>query len=167
MENFLLSKEYWGMVENEVPAATEGVGLTDVQRKHIDDQKLKDLKAKNYLFQALDRFILEFKDTKTLTIYELQNSLLVHEQYMSYHIEEKHALKITYATQSRGRGLGHGKGRGRGRGKQIFDKATIECYHCHKLGVESSLQLNILEFLVVLLMFMCLTTIEPSWMIRV
>jgi len=29
MENFLRSKEYWGMVENEVPAATEGIGLTD------------------------------------------------------------------------------------------------------------------------------------------
>ena len=35
-----------------------------------------------------------------------------------------------------------------------------------KLGVESSLQWSILEFLVVLLMFMCLTTIGPSWMIR-
>jgi len=39
MENFLRSKEYWGVVENEVPATTEGVGLTNVQRKHIEDQK--------------------------------------------------------------------------------------------------------------------------------
>jgi len=66
MKKFLRSKEYWGVVENEVPAAAEGVDLTDAQRKHIDDQKLKDLKAKNYLFQALDRSILEtiiHKDT--------------------------------------------------------------------------------------------------------
>jgi len=66
MENFLRSKEYWGVVENEVPAAAEDVGLTDAQRKHIDDQKLTDLKAKNYLFQALNRSILEtiiHKDT--------------------------------------------------------------------------------------------------------
>ena len=59
MENFLRSKEYWGLVENGVPAVAEGVVLTDAERKHIEDQQLKDLKAKNYLFQALDRSILE------------------------------------------------------------------------------------------------------------
>ena len=59
IENFLRSKEYWGLVENGVPAVAEGAVLTDVQRKHIEDQQLKDLKAKNYLFQALDRSILE------------------------------------------------------------------------------------------------------------
>ena len=37
--------------------------------------------------------IEESKDTDTLTIDELQSSLLVHEQHMSYHIEEEHALK--------------------------------------------------------------------------
>ena len=56
MENFLRSKEYLGLVENGIPTATEG--LTDAQRKNIEDQKLKDLKAKNYLFQAIDRSVL-------------------------------------------------------------------------------------------------------------
>ena len=59
IENFLRSKEYWGLVENGVPAVAEDAVLIDAQRKHIDDQQLKDLKAKNYLFQALDRSILE------------------------------------------------------------------------------------------------------------
>ena len=59
MENFLCSKDYWGLVENGIPAAAEGVVLIDAQRKNIDDQKLKDLKTKNYLFQALNRSILE------------------------------------------------------------------------------------------------------------
>ncbi|RVW91533.1 hypothetical protein CK203_046194 [Vitis vinifera] len=59
MENFLRSKEYWGLVENGVPVVAEDAVLTDAQRKHIEDQQLKDLKAKNYLFQALDRSILE------------------------------------------------------------------------------------------------------------
>ncbi|KAF2304334.1 hypothetical protein GH714_030057 [Hevea brasiliensis] len=59
MENFLRSKEYWSLVENGVPAAAEGETLTDVQKKSIDNQKLKDLKAKNFLFQALDRSVLE------------------------------------------------------------------------------------------------------------
>ena len=58
MENFLRSKEYWGLIENGVPAAAEGVVLTD------EDQQLKDLKAKNYLFQALDRSILKTILTK-------------------------------------------------------------------------------------------------------
>ena len=59
MEKFLRSKEYWGLVENGIPVATEGVVLTYAQRKNIKDQMLKNLKAKNYLFQALDRSILE------------------------------------------------------------------------------------------------------------
>ncbi|XP_073138295.1 uncharacterized protein [Henckelia pumila] len=46
MENFLRSKEYWSLVESGIPAAAE-------------DQKLKDLKVKNYLFQAIDRNIME------------------------------------------------------------------------------------------------------------
>ena len=59
MENFLRSKEYWSLVETGIPAAAEGVELTEAQRKSIADQKLKDLKVKNYLFQAIDRTILE------------------------------------------------------------------------------------------------------------
>lgn len=57
IENFLRSKEYWVVVENGVFAAAEGA--TEVQKKNYEEQKLKDLKAKNYLFQALDRTILE------------------------------------------------------------------------------------------------------------
>ncbi|RVW97634.1 hypothetical protein CK203_027966 [Vitis vinifera] len=232
MENFLRSKEYWGLVENGVPAVAEGVVLTDVQRKHIEDQQLKDLKAKNYLFQALDRFILETilnkkttkdiwdsmkqkfqgttrvkrgnlqalrkefeilhmklgetvneyfsrtlaiankmkvngedkgntvvvekilrsmtskfdyvvcsieesKDLDTLTIYELQSSLFVHEQRMTSHVlEEEQALKVTHGNHSgsRGRGRGNYRGKERGRNRKSFDKATMECYNCHKLG---------------------------------
>lgn len=46
------------------------------------------------------------------------------------------ALKIIHGEQSGGRGRGHGsfRGRGRGRSRHSFDKATVECYHCHKLG---------------------------------
>ena len=59
MENFLRSKEYWSLVENGIPAAAEKANLTEEQRRVIEDKKLKDLKAKNYLFQAIDRSILE------------------------------------------------------------------------------------------------------------
>ncbi|KAL5745295.1 hypothetical protein ACOSP7_026441 [Xanthoceras sorbifolium] len=59
MENFMRSKEYWSVVVDGIPAAAEGVQLTEAQKKVIDDAKLKDMKAKNYLFQAIDRSILE------------------------------------------------------------------------------------------------------------
>ncbi|KAM7489607.1 hypothetical protein LguiB_027091 [Lonicera macranthoides] len=59
MENFLRSKEYWIVVESGVATPTEGRTLTDSQNAELEGMKLKDLKAKNYLFQAIDRSILE------------------------------------------------------------------------------------------------------------
>lgn len=59
MENFLPSKEYWSIIEDGIPAAVEGTQLSEAQKRAIDDARLKDMKAKNYLFQAIDRSILE------------------------------------------------------------------------------------------------------------
>ncbi|XP_044505674.1 uncharacterized protein LOC123225641 [Mangifera indica] len=58
-ENFMQSKEYWNIIEDEILVAVEGVQLSEAQKKAIDDARLKDMKAKNYLFQAIDRSILE------------------------------------------------------------------------------------------------------------
>ena len=59
MENFLRSKEFWGLVEpGYIVLASESV-QTDAQRKKNDEMQLKDLKVKNYLFQAIDRTILD------------------------------------------------------------------------------------------------------------
>ncbi|BBH03053.1 transposable element gene [Prunus dulcis] len=52
-------KEYCSLVENGITAYAGGTVLTEAQLKTVEDQKLKDLKAKNYLFQAIDRAILE------------------------------------------------------------------------------------------------------------
>lgn len=59
MENFLRSKEYWGLVESGYAESESGAVLTKAQQKKLDELKLKDLKVKNYLFQAIDRTILE------------------------------------------------------------------------------------------------------------
>ena len=59
IENFLRSKEYWTIVENGIEAPAAGETLTDAQKTEIEAKKLKDLKAKNYLFQAIERSILE------------------------------------------------------------------------------------------------------------
>ncbi|RDX93349.1 hypothetical protein CR513_24400, partial [Mucuna pruriens] len=83
--------------------------------------------------------IEESKDIDTLTIDELQSSLLVHEQRMTFHVEEEHALKVSHGDQyaqyaERGRGRGDFGWKGRGRGRQGFDKSIEECYNCHQLG---------------------------------
>jgi len=43
-----------GYVEPEV-----GIDMTEAQQKKLEELKLKDLKVKNYLFQIIDRTILE------------------------------------------------------------------------------------------------------------
>jgi hypothetical protein len=219
------------LIEIGITAAAEGSSLSEIQQKTYEDQKLKDLKAKNYLFQAIDRSILETilkKDTvkeiwdslkqkyqgttrvkraqlqalrkefevlhmkvaesvndyfgrtltiankmrthgeqmndvviiekilrsmtskydyvvcsieesndlDTMSIDELQSSLLVHEQRISRHMNDEQALQITHGFQQGGRGGGRGtyRGRGRGRGRFGFDKSILECYYCHELG---------------------------------
>jgi hypothetical protein len=70
----------------------------------------------------------------TLSIDELQSSLLVHEQQMKgqkdYQKEtsDDQALKMSNS----GRGRGRSASRGRGRGRQ--SKELVECFKCHKLG---------------------------------
>ncbi|KAL5577555.1 hypothetical protein UlMin_019254 [Ulmus minor] len=59
MENFLQSKEYWPIVEFGIEEPATNVVLTDAQKTKLEGRKLKDLKAKNYLFQAIDCPILE------------------------------------------------------------------------------------------------------------
>ncbi|KAH1253449.1 hypothetical protein GmHk_04G010107 [Glycine max] len=59
MENFLQSKEYWHIFESGVETSNADVALTETQQKELEGLKLKDLKVKNYLFQVIDRSILE------------------------------------------------------------------------------------------------------------
>ena len=59
MENLLRSKEFWQVVVGGVATPSDDVALIEAQQKEYEVMKLKDLKAKNYLFQAIDRSILE------------------------------------------------------------------------------------------------------------
>lgn len=66
MENFLRFKEFWELVESGYVESASGSVHMDAQRKKNDEMKLKDLKVKNYLFQAIDRTVLDIilkKDT--------------------------------------------------------------------------------------------------------
>lgn len=53
MENLLRSKEYWCIIEKDYTKSPAATGKT------LEEQKLKDLKAKNYLFQSIDKSILK------------------------------------------------------------------------------------------------------------
>ncbi|XP_014511732.1 uncharacterized protein LOC106770435 [Vigna radiata var. radiata] len=57
MENFLRSKELWEIIEEGIPKLE--TTPTEMQRQKVSDVNLKDLKVKNYLFQAIEREILE------------------------------------------------------------------------------------------------------------
>jgi hypothetical protein len=57
MENLLRSKEYWNLIENGVTVAP--ANPTAEQLRIANQSKLRDLKVKNYLFQSIDRAILE------------------------------------------------------------------------------------------------------------
>lgn len=57
----------------------------------------------------------------------------MHEHKFQRRSGEEQALKVTYEA-GRGRGRVDYRGRGRGRGRTDFNKATIECYQCHRLG---------------------------------
>lgn len=59
MEKFLRSKEYWAVVESGIQEPPAGAAVTDTQKTDFEARKLKHLKAKNYLFQDIDRPILE------------------------------------------------------------------------------------------------------------
>lgn len=104
----------------------------------------KILRSMTTKFNYVVCSIEESHDLSTLSINELHGSLLVHEQRMQGQEEEEQALKVVIAGErsgateeykfvARGRGRGNFRGRGRGRGR-AFNKATVECYRCHKLG---------------------------------
>ena len=59
MENFLHSKKYWSIVENGIPSIAEGSTPTQVQRKEVEEARLKDMKTKNYLFQSINKTIMK------------------------------------------------------------------------------------------------------------
>jgi hypothetical protein len=103
-----------------------------LEQVNIVEKVLRSMTSKfNYVVCSIE----ESNDVTTLTIDELQSSLLVHEQRMkgTQEKDDEHALKMTNGGRGYGRGRGRGTcARGRGRGRQ--SKERVECFKCHKLG---------------------------------
>ncbi|KAF2287248.1 hypothetical protein GH714_039440 [Hevea brasiliensis] len=106
-------------------------------------EEMTDTKIVEKILRTLtDKFtyvcvsIEESKDIETMSVDELQSTLVVHEQkFRHVHREdEDQVLKIEGRSNSTSRGRGSYRGRGRGRGRAVFNKATVECYKCHDLG---------------------------------
>jgi len=57
MENLFRCKEYWNLIEHGVIVSPPNA--TPEQRRLAEERKLCDLKAKNYIFQPIDRSIME------------------------------------------------------------------------------------------------------------
>ena len=135
----------------EVLEMKEGETITEyfsrvmavANKMRSNGEEMPDSKVVQKILRTLtDRFtyvvvsIEESKDTESLSIDELQSSLVIHEQkfkrVMRYDSDQ--ALKVEDQIGGRGRGRGSFRGRGRGRGRQTFNKATVECFKCHNLG---------------------------------
>ncbi|KAL9429389.1 hypothetical protein AB3S75_031241 [Citrus x aurantiifolia] len=107
----------------------------DMQDVKIVEKILRTLTEKfNYIVCSIE----ESKDIDSLSVDELQSSLIVHEQKFRRTSSEEQVLKVAFeegrGRGERGRGQGASRGRGRGRGRQTYNKANVECYNCHKLG---------------------------------
>ncbi|KAI5415253.1 hypothetical protein KIW84_040629 [Lathyrus oleraceus] len=59
MENFLRAAEFWSLVEDVITMTPEGKEPSEAKAKLTREPKLKDKKVKNYIYQAIDREILE------------------------------------------------------------------------------------------------------------
>lgn len=79
MENLLKSKEYWSVIEPGFENLSSIEAPTPAQQKAFDEAKLKDLKAKNYLFQSIDKITLK-TITQKETAKQLWDSMKIKHQ---------------------------------------------------------------------------------------
>jgi hypothetical protein len=100
----------------------------------------KILRSMTSRFEYVVCSIEESHDVTTMSIDELQSSLLVHEERMKIHRakDEEQALKISNLGRgnnagNNNRGRSHGD-TGRGRGRSDLSKEYVECYICQKLS---------------------------------
>ncbi|KAH7557154.1 hypothetical protein JRO89_XS11G0061700 [Xanthoceras sorbifolium] len=132
MENFFRSKEYWQVVDFGVAKPAFGTQMTETQKTELEALKLKDLKAKNYLFQAIDQFILETilsKETSKQIWDSIKQKFRRSAMAKRQHLQ---ALRTEFEVHDSQR-----KGRGRGNHHSTTyrprsDKSNVECHRCHR-----------------------------------
>ncbi|KAF2283318.1 hypothetical protein GH714_002228 [Hevea brasiliensis] len=112
--------------------------LNSLRREFEVLEMKKDETINNYFARVMmvANKMRKSKDIETMSVDELQSSLVVHEQKFrrARNDDEDQVLKIEGRSGTASRGRGSYRGRGRGRGRAAFNKATVECYKCHDLG---------------------------------
>lgn len=85
--------------------------------------------------------IEESKDVSSMTVDELQSSLVVHEAKFKRLEKDKNEEQVLHTSigegrinTNRGRGGISFRGPNRGRGRQVFGRGTMKCFKCHRLG---------------------------------
>ncbi|MCH94270.1 retrovirus-related Pol polyprotein from transposon TNT 1-94, partial [Trifolium medium] len=135
--------EILGMNENETINDYFARTLAIANRMTAQGERMEQVKIVEKVLRSLTpkfNFVVcsieESNDVTTLSIDELQSSLLVQEQRLKSQSdrEEEHALKITNGYHGGGRGSRGRGGASRGRGRGKINKENIECYKCHKKG---------------------------------
>ncbi|KAJ1429972.1 Zinc finger, CCHC-type [Sesbania bispinosa] len=118
MENFLRPKEYWHLVEHGIFIVPNKANASKAEIKLMEEQRLKDLKIKNYLYQAIDREILDtiLNDETSKNIWDsmkqkLQGSTRVKRAQLQ-------ALRKDFEMLQMKEG----------------ESAEVKCFKCHKLG---------------------------------
>lgn len=81
--------------------------------------------------------IEESQNIDEINVDDLQGTLTMHEQKFNRRSRDEvdQDLKVEDRYEGRSsRGRGNNNGRGRRRGRQSFNKTTVECFKCHKMG---------------------------------
>jgi len=79
MENLFRSKKYWSIIEPGFDNLRKIESPTPTQKKVLDEAILKDLKAKNYLFQSIEKTMLK-TITRKETAKQLWESMKIKHQ---------------------------------------------------------------------------------------
>ena len=59
MENLLRANGLWSLVEEGYTKPAEGIEVTAMQKRNLEELKMKNHQVKHYLFQAIDRVVFE------------------------------------------------------------------------------------------------------------
>ncbi|GAA0183466.1 hypothetical protein LIER_42410 [Lithospermum erythrorhizon] len=99
----------------------------------------KILRTLSDQFTYLVVSVEESRDIDNMYVDDLQSTLNMHAQKLNrrHKEEDDQVLKVEEISYIRGKRSGSLRGRygnGRGRGRSTFNKATMECFKCHKTG---------------------------------